>query len=84
MTIFYTLLFLTLVFGGGDLLYHLGAGTVPNTLKPFAHVWIKSGGSSKSFNLALWVLFALIAVSTFLFIGIPLYSAVNDMGRGFK
>jgi hypothetical protein len=69
---------------GGTLLSHLGAGSVPNALKPFANVWLKSGRSPKSFNGALWFLFALIAIAVFIFIGIPLYSVVNGMGRGFK
>ena len=84
MTILYGALGGMLILTGGSLLSYLGAGSIPPTLKPFAHVWVKSGGSPKSFNVALWVLFTLVAVAVSLFIGIPLYSAVNDVGRGFK
>jgi hypothetical protein len=84
MAVFYTILLITLIFSGGALLSHLGAGSVPKALKPFANVWLKSGRSPKSFNVALWLLFALIAMAVLLLIGIPLYSVVNDMGRGFK
>jgi hypothetical protein len=69
---------------GGALLSHLGAGSVPNILKPVAHVWIKSGGSPKSFSFVLWGLFALIAFMMVIFIGVPLYTSAMDLGHGFK
>ncbi len=53
-------------------------------LKPVAHVWVKSGLSSKSFSFVLWGLFALIAFAMVIFIGVPLYTSLMDLGRGFK
>jgi hypothetical protein len=69
---------------GGALLSHLGAGSVPNVLKPAAHLWVKSGGSPQSFSFFLWGLFALIAFAMIIFIGVPLYTSLMDLGRGFK
>jgi hypothetical protein len=69
---------------GGALLSHLGAGSVPNVLKPVANVWVKSGGSPKSFSFVLWGLFALIAFAMLIFIGVPFYTSLMDLGRGFK
>ena len=66
MTYLYTLLVLGLVIAGGDLLYHLGRGSVPDVLKPIAGVSVKSGIDSKRVNIILWMLFALIA-GAFLF-----------------
>lgn len=74
-----------LIYGaGGVLLYHLGAGRVPSTLRPLADVWVQRGYDPKWINFGLWVLLALLAVSMLLFLGIPLYKVVVDLGRGFK
>ena len=75
------LLILMLFFAGGELLSHLGAGSVPNALKPLAKVWVKSGRSPKSFNLILWGLFVVIAVAVFRYIAFFLYTPLLDLGR---
>jgi hypothetical protein len=76
-------LFLSLLFvGGGDLLYHLGRGSVPDLLKPVVNVCVKSGIELKWVNVALWMLFILIAGILLLLIGYPLIDTLVDMGRG--
>jgi len=70
-----------LVIAGGDLLLHLGAGSVPNALKPLAKMWAESGRSPKSFNLVLWGLFVVIAVAVFGYIAFFLYTPLLDLGR---
>jgi hypothetical protein len=84
MTTLYGIFGLMIFLAGGALLSHLGAGSVPHVLKLVAHVLAKSGLSSKSFNFVLWGLFALIAFAMVIFIGIPLYTSLMDVGRGFK
>jgi hypothetical protein len=84
MTNLYGLFGLMIFLAGGALISHLGAGSVPHVLKPVAHAWVKSGGSPKSFSFILWGLFALIAFAMLIFIGVPLYTSLMDLGRGFK
>ena len=84
MTTLYGVFGLMIFLAGGALLSHLGAGSTPNMLKPIAHVWVKSGLSPKSFSFVLWGLFALIAFAMIIFIGVPLYTSIMDLGRGFK
>ncbi len=84
MTTLYGIFGLMVFLAGGALLSHLGAGSVPHILKPVAYAWAKSGLSPKSFNFVLWGLFAVIAFAMLIFIGVPLYTSVMDLGRGFK
>jgi hypothetical protein len=79
-----TYVFLFLFFAGCTLLYHLGSGRVPGVLKPLANVWVQTGYDPKWINVGLWILFAFLAVPVLLFVGIPLYSVVVHLGRGFK
>ena len=84
MTNLYGIVGLMIFLAGGALLSHLGAGSVPHILKPVAHVWEKSGLSLKSFSFVLWGLFALIAFAMLIFIGVPLYTTVMDLGHGVR
>jgi hypothetical protein len=84
MTTLYGVFGLMIFLAGGALLSHLGAGSLPNMLKPVAHVWVKSGLSPKSFGFVLWGLFVLIAFAMVIFIIVPLYTSLMDLGRGFK
>ncbi|MDX6712411.1 MAG: hypothetical protein QOH96_3427 [Blastocatellia bacterium] len=84
MTIIYYFLATGIVYAGANLMSHLGAETVPNKLKPFANAWVKSGGNPKSVKIALWILFALIAVAVFFPLGFAIYTVLLDMGRGYK
>jgi hypothetical protein len=84
MMTLYGIFGLMVFLAGGALLSHLGAGSVPHGLKPVANVWLKSGGSPKSFSFVLWGLFALVAFAMLIFIGVPLYTSLMDLGRGFK
>jgi hypothetical protein len=73
-----------LFLAGNSLLSHLGAGSVPNTLRPLTNAWAKAGVDTKWINVGLWLLFALIAVAMLLFVGFYLYTSAVDLGRGFK
>jgi hypothetical protein len=84
VTNLYGMLGILIFLAGSSLLYHLGAGSIPNLLKPLTNVWVKTGGAPKWINAALWTLFLLVAGAMLLFIGLPLYSSLVDMGRGFK
>jgi hypothetical protein len=84
VTALYSEFFVIIFLAGGALLSHLGGGTVPNMLKPISIVWVKSGLSPKSFSFVLWGLFALIAFTMLVFLGVPLYISLMDLGRGFK
>ena len=84
MSNLYGMLGLLVFLVGGVLLYHLGAGRVPKLLKPVANVWVSAGYDPKWVSVGLWVLFALLAGAMLLFIGIPLYTSLADLGRGFK
>ena len=73
---------LVTIFSAGDvLLYHLGAGSTPENLRPLANVWVKLGGTPVSFKVVLWVLFVLIALSLLIILGSMLFLAINDLGR---
>jgi len=74
---------LPIIVAGSILLYHLGSGSVPGALKPLAHAWVQTGYDPKWINVGMWLLFALLAASMLLFLGIPLYSVVLNLGRGF-
>lgn len=74
----------TLCSAGDALVYHLGAGSTPQNLKPVANVWLKLGGTPESFKVVLWVLFVLIALSLLIILGSGIYLAITDLGRPFK
>jgi hypothetical protein len=75
---------LMIFLAGGALLSHLGAGSVPDMVKPIANVWVKSGLGQKSFDFVLWGLFALLAFAMVIFIGAPLYTSLMELGRGVR
>ncbi|HEV7858517.1 MAG TPA: hypothetical protein VGO91_07795 [Pyrinomonadaceae bacterium] len=76
--------FMLLFYAGCSLLYHLGAGTIPSMLKPLVNMWVKEGDEAKGVNIALWLLFILVAGALLLYLVAPMYSVILDMGRGFK
>lgn len=80
MTYLYSGLALLVFLAGGAMLYHLGSGRVPKVLKPVANVWVSAGYDPKWVNVGLWALFALLAGMMLVFIGIPLYSSLSDLG----
>lgn len=80
MTTFYGFVGLFIVIGGGSLVFYLGAGRVPPPIKPIANVWVRAGYDPKWITLVMWAVFAVIALVFFVFVGIPLYRAVVDLG----
>jgi len=71
---------LLIVFVAGSLLFYLGAGRVPPPAKPIADVWVRGGYNPKWITFAMWTTFAMMALLFLLFVGIPLYHAVVDVG----
>ena len=80
MTTFYALLGILVVFVAGALLSDLGAGHVPQPIRPLANIWARAGYDPKWISVATWALFALMAGLFVLLVGIPLYYAVIDLG----
>lgn len=80
MTTLYGLVGLLIVLAGGSLLFYLGAGRVPPPIKPIANVWVSAGLDSKWITVSMWIAFVIMALVFFLFVGIPLYYAVVDLG----
>jgi len=76
-----TIALFTCISAGDALVYHLGAGSTPQKLKPLAEVWVKLGWNPVSFRVVLWVLFVLAALSLLLILGYPLYLAITSLGR---
>jgi hypothetical protein len=74
------LVFLVIVLIGASLLYYLGAGRVPPPVRPVAHAWARAGNDPKWITVALWAVFAIIAVAFLLFVGAPMFHAVVDLG----
>jgi len=80
MTTFYEFLGLVSILAGGSLLFYLGARRVPPPIKSIANIWVRAGHDPKWITVALWTTFAIMALVFFLFVGIPLYHAVVDLG----
>jgi hypothetical protein len=76
----YGFLGLFMILAGGSLLFYLGAGRVPPPVRPMANVWVRAGYDPKWITVAMWAVFAVIALVFFVFVGIPLYRAVVDLG----
>jgi hypothetical protein len=64
-------LVILVVLAGWHLLYHLGAGSVPDKLKPLVNGWVKIGGDARWVNVTLWFLFALLASAMLTFFLFP-------------
>jgi len=71
----------TSISAGDVLIQHLGAGSTPENLKPFARVWVRLGGTPVSFKVVLWVLFVLSALTLLTVLGHSLYLAISHLGR---
>jgi len=69
-----------IVVAGGLLLYYLGAGRVPPPIKPIASAWSRAGYDPKWVTVALWGLFALIAIVFLLIVGVPMFRAIEYLG----
>jgi hypothetical protein len=80
MSIFYAWSIGFLIIAGGWLLYNLGAGRVPQPIRPIGNMWVRAGYNPKWINVAMWTLFALIAATFLLFVARPLYTVVVDLG----
>jgi len=76
----YGFLGLFIILAGGSLLFYLGAGRMPPPVKPMANAWVRAGYDPKWITVVMWVVFAVIALVFFVFVGIPLYHAVVDLG----
>ena len=64
------LVFLSFVFAGASLLFYLGAGRVPPLVRPVANAWARAGYDPKWVTLALWGVFAIIAVAFLLYLNV--------------
>ena len=73
-------LFSVFAVAGASLLYYLGAGRIPPPVRPVANAWARAGYDPKWITLALWGVFAIIAVAFLLFVGVPMFHAVVDLG----
>jgi hypothetical protein len=71
---------ISLFAAGGELLRHLGRKSVPRLLEPLATRWVESGYDARWVQRALWAVFWMIAVGLAVFIAIPLYDVVIDLG----
>ncbi len=81
---YWGLLLILLVAAGSVLLGHLGAGTVPERLKPISDRWVRTGRDPRWVALCLWLIFSSIAFIFFISVLIPLGHAALYLGRGLK
>jgi hypothetical protein len=77
---FYDWILILIFVAAGPLLFYLGAGRVPPPVKPLASAWARAGYNPKWVTLALWSLFALMAIVFLLLVGVAMFQAIVDLG----
>lgn len=80
MTTIFSLFGLGLFLAGSALLSDLGSGQTPVWFQPVAKRWSPAGYNPKWITLGIGTLFGFVAALTLLYIGIPLHTAIVDLG----